>query len=160
MRDRLGRELTGRENVLLNAVILGLTRAEARSRFDQIVDFAGLEAFMDTPVKQYSSGMYARLGFAVPSPVLPTAGARAERTYVWGVIVHRFVPADCSDPAAVRGTPRSSSIISARSLARFFKEGHPFELMVSADQGLQHRQPKRSEGRSIEQAIAAEVAFD
>src|SRR5262249_45906823 len=64
-------ELTGRENVLLNAVILGLTRAEAKSRYDQIVEFAGLESFMDTPVKQYSSGMYARLGFAVAAHTDP-----------------------------------------------------------------------------------------
>jgi ABC-type polysaccharide/polyol phosphate transport system ATPase subunit len=65
------RELTGRENVLLNAVILGLTRAEAEQRYDAIVEFAGLESFMDTPVKQYSSGMYARLGFAVAAHTDP-----------------------------------------------------------------------------------------
>ena len=59
------RELTGRENVFLNGVILGLTRAEVSKRYDEIVDFAGLERFMDTPLKHYSSGMYARLAFAV-----------------------------------------------------------------------------------------------
>ena len=59
------RELTGRENVFLNGVILGLTRREALARYDAIVEFAGLAAFMDTPVKHYSSGMYARLAFAV-----------------------------------------------------------------------------------------------
>jgi ABC-type polysaccharide/polyol phosphate transport system ATPase subunit len=65
------RELTGRENVLLNGVILGLTRAQVRARFQQIVDFAELGAYIDTPVKQYSSGMYARLGFAVAAHVDP-----------------------------------------------------------------------------------------
>jgi ABC-type polysaccharide/polyol phosphate transport system ATPase subunit len=59
------RELTGRENVFLNGVILGLSRAEVKKRYDEIVDFAGLERFMDTPLKHYSSGMYARLAFAV-----------------------------------------------------------------------------------------------
>jgi ABC-type polysaccharide/polyol phosphate transport system ATPase subunit len=65
-------ELSGRENVLLNAVILGLTRAEVRSRYDAIVEFAGLEdAFMETPVKHFSSGMYARLAFSVAVHVDP-----------------------------------------------------------------------------------------
>jgi ABC-2 type transport system ATP-binding protein/lipopolysaccharide transport system ATP-binding protein len=59
------RELTGRENVLLNGVILGLSRAETRKRYEQIVGFAGLEKFMDTPLKHFSSGMYARLAFSV-----------------------------------------------------------------------------------------------
>ena len=58
-------ELTGRENIVLNGVILGMTRAEIRKRFDDIVDFAEIETFLDTPVKRYSSGMYMRLAFAV-----------------------------------------------------------------------------------------------
>jgi len=58
-------DLTGRENVYLNGVILGLSRKEIGQKFDRIVQFAGLERFIDTPVKRYSSGMYARLGFAV-----------------------------------------------------------------------------------------------
>ena len=65
------RELTGRENVFLNGVILGLTRREVNCRYDAIVDFAGLEAFMDTPVKRYSAGMYARLAFSVAVHVDP-----------------------------------------------------------------------------------------
>jgi lipopolysaccharide transport system ATP-binding protein len=64
-------ELTGRENVLLNGVILGLTRREVKARFDEIVAFAELEAYLDTPVKRYSSGMYARLGFSVAAHVDP-----------------------------------------------------------------------------------------
>jgi lipopolysaccharide transport system ATP-binding protein len=58
-------ELSGRENVFLNGAILGMTRAEVRRRFDEIVAFAGVEKFIDTPVKRYSVGMYARLAFAV-----------------------------------------------------------------------------------------------
>lgn len=58
-------DLTGRENVFLNGVILGMSRAEIRRKFDEIVDFSGLRDFIDTPVKRYSSGMFARLGFAV-----------------------------------------------------------------------------------------------
>ena len=58
-------ELTGRENVFLNGAILGMTKAEIRKQFDAIVEFAGIEQFLDTPVKRYSSGMYVRLAFAV-----------------------------------------------------------------------------------------------
>ncbi|MFL5489248.1 MAG: ABC transporter ATP-binding protein, partial [Gemmatimonadaceae bacterium] len=64
-------DLTGRENVFLNGVILGMTRAEVRRKFDEIVDFAGLEEFIDTPVKRYSSGMFARLGFSVAAHLEP-----------------------------------------------------------------------------------------
>jgi lipopolysaccharide transport system ATP-binding protein len=64
-------ELTGRENVFLNGAILGMTRAETRRRFDEIVAFAGVEEFLDTPVKRYSSGMYVRLAFAVAAHLEP-----------------------------------------------------------------------------------------
>jgi ABC-type polysaccharide/polyol phosphate transport system ATPase subunit len=58
-------DLTGRENIFLNGVILGMTRAEIRRKFDEIVDFSGLRELIDTPVKRYSTGMHARLGFSV-----------------------------------------------------------------------------------------------
>jgi len=58
-------ELTGRENIYLNGAILGMRREEVRRKFDEIVDFSGVELFIDTPVKRYSSGMYVRLAFAV-----------------------------------------------------------------------------------------------
>lgn len=58
-------EMTGRENVYLNGAILGMTRKEITRKFDEIVDFAGVERYIDTPVKRYSSGMYVRLAFAV-----------------------------------------------------------------------------------------------
>lgn len=64
-------DLTGRENIFLNGTILGLKRAEIRRRFDAIVSFSDLEEFIDTPVKRYSSGMYARLGFSVAAHVDP-----------------------------------------------------------------------------------------
>jgi ABC-type polysaccharide/polyol phosphate transport system ATPase subunit len=64
-------DLTGRENVYLNGVILGLSKRELRRRYDAIVDFAGIKDFMDTPVKRYSAGMYARLAFAVAVHVDP-----------------------------------------------------------------------------------------
>lgn len=58
-------ELTGRENIFLNGAILGMSRSEIKNKFDEIVDFAEVEKFLDTPVKRYSSGMYVRLAFAV-----------------------------------------------------------------------------------------------
>lgn len=58
-------ELTGRENIFLNGAILGMRKREIRRKFDEIVDFAGVERYIDTPVKRYSSGMYVRLAFAV-----------------------------------------------------------------------------------------------
>ena len=58
-------ELTGRENIYLNGAILGMRKSEIKRRFDEIVDFAGVERYIDTPVKRYSSGMYVRLAFAV-----------------------------------------------------------------------------------------------
>jgi lipopolysaccharide transport system ATP-binding protein len=64
-------ELTGRENILLNGAILGMRRSEIKSRFDEIVDFAEIAQFLDTPVKRYSSGMYVRLAFAVAAHLEP-----------------------------------------------------------------------------------------
>jgi lipopolysaccharide transport system ATP-binding protein len=64
-------DLTGRENIYLYGTILGMTRREIAAKLDQIVDFAGLSEFIDTPVKRYSSGMYARLGFSVAAHVNP-----------------------------------------------------------------------------------------
>jgi ABC-2 type transport system ATP-binding protein/lipopolysaccharide transport system ATP-binding protein len=64
-------ELTGRENIYLNAALLGMSRRDVDRRFDEIVDFAGLERFLDTPIKRYSWGMYLRLAFAVAAHVEP-----------------------------------------------------------------------------------------
>ena len=64
-------ELSGRENIFLNGAILGMTRIEIQRKFDEIVDFSGVEKFLDTPVKRYSSGMYVRLAFAVAAHLEP-----------------------------------------------------------------------------------------
>ena len=64
-------ELTGRENIYLNGSLLGMSRNEIRKQFDEIVAFAGVEKFLDTPVKRYSSGMYVRLGFAISAHLDP-----------------------------------------------------------------------------------------
>ncbi|HEV7380865.1 MAG TPA: ABC transporter ATP-binding protein [Dyadobacter sp.] len=64
-------ELTGRENIFLNGAILGMGKSEIKQSFDAIVDFAGVEKFLDTPVKRYSSGMYVRLGFAIAAHLNP-----------------------------------------------------------------------------------------
>ena len=64
-------ELTGRENIYLNGAILGMSRGEIARKFDEIVDFSGVERFIDTPVKRYSSGMYVRLAFAVAAHLEP-----------------------------------------------------------------------------------------
>jgi lipopolysaccharide transport system ATP-binding protein len=86
-------ELTGRENIFLNGAILGMTRAEIRAKFDEIVDFSGVEKFIDTPVKRYSSGMYVRLAFSVAAHLEPeilivdevlAVGDAAFRKSAWG----------------------------------------------------------------------------
>lgn len=64
-------ELTGRENIYLNGTILGMTKAEVKSKLDEIVEFAGVARYLDTPVKRYSSGMMVRLGFAVAAHLEP-----------------------------------------------------------------------------------------
>jgi ABC-type polysaccharide/polyol phosphate transport system ATPase subunit len=64
-------ELTGRENIFLNGAILGLRKHEIRKKFDEIVDFSGIDRYIDTPVKKYSSGMYVRLAFAVAAHLEP-----------------------------------------------------------------------------------------
>src|SRR4029079_4863377 len=64
-------ELTGRENIYLNGAILGMARQEINRKFDEIVAFAEVEKFIDTPVKHYSSGMYLRLAFAVAAHLKP-----------------------------------------------------------------------------------------
>ena len=70
-RSGFNPELTGRENIFLNGAILGMRKAEILRKFDEIVDFSGVERYIDTPVKRYSSGMYVRLAFAVAAYLEP-----------------------------------------------------------------------------------------
>ena len=86
-------ELTGRENIFLNGAILGMRKTEINQKFDEIVDFAEIEKFMDTPVKRYSSGMYVRLAFAVAAHLEPeillvdevlSVGTQPSRRSAWG----------------------------------------------------------------------------
>jgi homopolymeric O-antigen transport system ATP-binding protein len=84
-------ELTGRENTFLNGAILGMSRAEIRKKFDEIVAFAEVEQFIDTPVKRYSSGMYVRLAFAVAAHLEPevlAVGDAAFQKKCLGKIAH------------------------------------------------------------------------
>jgi ABC-type polysaccharide/polyol phosphate transport system ATPase subunit len=78
-------ELTGRENIYLNGAILGMSRAEVRRKFDQIVAFAEVERFLDTPVKRYSSGMYVRLAFAVAAHLEPEILVVRTRFWRWAM---------------------------------------------------------------------------
>ena len=64
-------EMTGRENIYMNGAILGMTKAEIKSKLDEIIDFSGIERYIDTPAKRYSSGMYVRLGFAIAAHLDP-----------------------------------------------------------------------------------------
>jgi lipopolysaccharide transport system ATP-binding protein len=77
-------DLTGRENIFLNGAILGMSRREIQSKLDQIIAFSGIEEFIDTPVKRYSSGMYARLGFSVAASMACPSCPRCSRSAVNG----------------------------------------------------------------------------
>ena len=74
-------ELTGRENIFLNGAILGMTKAEIRTKLDEIVAFAEIDTYVDTPVKRYSSGMYVRLAFAVAAHMDTEKRTRVETLY-------------------------------------------------------------------------------
>ena len=104
-------ELTGRENIFLNGAILGMKRAEIRRKFDEIVAFAEVERFIDTPVKRYSSGMYVRLAFAVAAHLEPRdpdrrRSARGRR---------RGVPAEVHRQDAGGGPRRTDGAVRQRT---------------------------------------------
>jgi lipopolysaccharide transport system ATP-binding protein len=82
-------EFSGRDNVYLNGTMLGLSRKEVRKRFDQIVDFSGLEQFIDLPVKNYSSGMYVRLAFSVAAHLNPEIVILDEVLAVGDAVFHK-----------------------------------------------------------------------
>ncbi len=85
-------ELTGKENVFMNGAILGMTRAEIKKKFDEIVSFAEIERFLDTPVKRYSSGMYVRLAFAVAAHLEPEILIVDEVLAVGGLVFQKKCP--------------------------------------------------------------------
>ena len=72
-------ELSGRENIFMNGTILGMKKQEIKNKFDEIVEFSGVEKFIDTPVKRYSSGMYVRLAFSVAAHLDPPFGRQVHR---------------------------------------------------------------------------------
>ncbi len=160
-------ELSGRENVYLNGAILGLTKKDIDRRFDEIVEFAGLERFIDTPVKNYSSGMFVRLGFAVAINVDPEIldhrrGARRRR---------RVVPEACMEKfAEYREEGRTLIIVThdlgtVRSMAdrvvwlsygEIKDEGDAGE--VTAD--LRRRRPRRASGGRGRARVPLRLAGD
>lgn len=102
-------ELTGRENIYLNAAILGMRRVEINSKLDEIVDFSGVEPFLDTPVKRYSSGMYLRLAFAIAAHVNPDILVVDE---VLAVGDATFQKKCIAKAASIAGTGRTVLIVS------------------------------------------------
>ena len=77
-------ELTGRESVYLSGTFLGMKKAEIDQKLDEIIDFSGVAAFIETPVKHYSSGMYVRLAFAVAAHRIPTSSS-STRCWPWEI---------------------------------------------------------------------------
>ena len=110
-------ELTGRENIYLNGAILGMSRAEIKAKFDEIVAFAEVERFLDTPVKRFSSGMYVRLAFAVAAHLEPEILIVDEVLAVGDTEFQKKCSAKCMMWPLVAGPSFSSAIRSGRSAA-------------------------------------------
>ena len=111
-------ELTGRENIQLNGAILGMSRAQIKSKFDEIVEFSEIGRFLDTPVKRYSSGMYVRLAFAVAAHLEPDILIIDEVLAVGDAASRRNVSARWKmSPAAA--APCSSSVTTCRPSVPF-----------------------------------------
>jgi lipopolysaccharide transport system ATP-binding protein len=135
-------ELTGRENIYLNGSILGMTRVEIKRKFDEIVAFAGVEKFLDTPVKRYSSGMYVRLAFAVAAHLDPEILVVDEVLAVGDVEFQKKCMSKMRDVASGRGRTVlfvSHNMIAVRSLCAqalylergLLKDAGPTELVVA-----------------------------
>ena len=110
-------ELTGRENIYLNGAILGMTRAEIKRKFDEIVEFAEIGRFLDTPVKRYSSGMYVRLAFAVAAHLEPEILIVDEVLAVGDAELPEEVPRQDGGRRRPRPHGRSSSATTCRPSA-------------------------------------------
>jgi len=153
-------ELTGRENVYLNGAILGMTRAEIKAKFDEIVAFAEVERFLDTPVKRYSSGMYVRLAFAVAAHLEPdillvdevlAVGDHAFQKKCLGKLRQiskehgRTVLFVSHDLAAIEGLTKKSILLNGGSLSFFGLTKEAVERYVS--QGVSYRGVSPANGR-------------
>ena len=167
-------ELTGRENVYLSGSILGMTRREIARRFDSIVAFSGVEQFLDTPVKRYSSGMYVRLGFAVAAFLEPeilivdevlavgdatfqrrcvermTELARGGRTILFVSHNMQLVPLLCSR-AVLLSRGQVERVGSASDVTRHYLE----DMMADARTGDLRDKPRTGDGRA--RFVRAEV---
>ena len=96
-------ELSGRENIFLNGAILGMTKKEIKNKFDEIVDFAGVERYIDTPVKRYSSGMYVKLAFGVAAHPEPEILIVDEVLAVGDAEFQKKAPAKMKDVSEKQG---------------------------------------------------------
>jgi lipopolysaccharide transport system ATP-binding protein len=161
-------DLTGRENVYLNGAILGMSKAEIKSKFDEIVDFAEVEKFLDTPVKHYSSGMYVRLAFAVAAHLEPEILIIDEVLAVGDVMFQRKCLGKMKDVAqagrtvifvshnlsAILGLTYQAVLIemgrlvmtgASRDVVSSFLRSTQDEIQASADLSA-YRRPYRAEG--------------
>jgi lipopolysaccharide transport system ATP-binding protein len=132
-------ELTGRENVYLNGAILGMTKQEIRKKFDEIVAFAEVERFLDTPVKRYSSGMYVRLAFAVAAHLEPEILIVDEVLSVGDAAFQRKCMGKMSNVATEQGrtvllvTHNMPAVLSFCSKALFLNAGRVCALGNASD---------------------------
>jgi lipopolysaccharide transport system ATP-binding protein len=132
-------ELTGRENIYLNGAILGMTRREIREKFDEIVAFAEVERFLDTPVKRYSSGMYVRLAFAVAAHLEPEILIVDEVLSVGDAAFQRKCMGKMSNVATEQGrtvllvTHNMPAVLSVCSKALFLNAGRVCLLGNASD---------------------------
>lgn len=152
-------ELTGRENIFLNGAILGMTRSEIRRKFDEIVDFAGVEKFLDTPVKRYSSGMYVRLAFAVAAHLEPEILVVDEVLAVGDAEFQKKCLGKMQDVAsegrtvlfvshnmaAIKGFCENSLWLDAAKIRKFGLSSHVIADYVDSSSKL----PKESEGALV-----------
>ncbi len=146
-------ELTGRENIFLNGAIMGMTRAEIRSRFDAIVAFAEVDKFIDTPVKRYSSGMYVRLAFAIAAHLEPEILLVDEVLAVGDAAFQKKCLGKMGDVAKGGRTVlfvshNMGSVVSLCSRVIWMKDGGVFKEGTSGDMVSEYLQSgQTSEGR-------------
>lgn len=159
-------ELTGRENVYLNGAILGMTRSEIARKFDEIVSFAEVERFIDTPVKRYSSGMQMRLAFAVAAHLEPeillvdevlAVGDAAFQKKCMGKMGQvsgrgRTVLLVSHNMAAIQGLCRKGCLLDRGQVVKYGEVGEVVEtyllsLPVSVDDSLLHRTDRQGSAR-------------